>query len=61
MIGFGFILCLVSMIAGAVAAVSGFGIGSLITPLLSAQCGTGIAVAGVSIAHFLGTASRFWK
>lgn len=61
MILFAVILGIVSVIAGGVAAISGFGIGSLITPILTAQCGTGIAVAGVSIAHFLGTASRFWK
>lgn len=50
-----------AILAGAVASISGFGIGSLITPLLAFKVGTGIAVAGVSIAHFLGTAFRFWK
>lgn len=59
--GFTIILLAVSAIAGGIAAVAGFGIGSLITPLLAVKCGTGVAVAGVSIAHFLGTASRFWK
>jgi len=54
-------LFLVSVIAGAVASISGFGIGSLITPFLAFKVGAGIAVAGVSIAHFLGTAFRFWK
>ena len=52
---------MVSILAGAVAAISGFGIGSLVTPLLALKIGTGVAVAGVSIAHFLGTAFRFWK
>ena len=49
-----------AVIAGGVACISGFGIGSLITPLLAFKTGTSIAVAGVSIAHFLGTAMRFW-
>jgi len=39
----------VAMIAGAVASVTGFGIGSLITPVLSISVGTKIAVAMVSI------------
>src|ERR1700733_1387223 len=55
------LLVLVSVLAGAIASISGFGIGSLLTPLLAFKVGTGIAVAGVSIAHFLGTAFRFWK
>jgi len=58
---FDFILLVVSVLAGAVATISGFGIGSLVTPLLAIKCGTGIAIAGVSIAHFLGTALRFWR
>jgi len=57
---FEIILLVVAVIAGGVACISGFGIGSLITPLLALKIGTGIAVAGVSIAHFLGTALRFW-
>ncbi len=51
---------IVGVLAGGVATVSGFGIGSLLTPLLALKVGTGLAVAGVSIAHFLGTALRFW-
>jgi uncharacterized membrane protein YfcA len=53
-------LLLVSVLAGGVASISGFGIGSLVTPLLAMKTGTGVAIAGVSIAHFLGTALRFW-
>ena len=60
MIDFNIILFFVSVLAGGIASISGFGIGSLITPLLALKMGTGIAVAGVSIAHFLGTALRFW-
>lgn len=58
--GFEITLFIVSLLAGGIASISGFGIGSLVTPLLAMKTGTGIAVAGVSIAHFLGTALRFW-
>ena len=49
-----------SLIAGAVASVAGFGIGSILTPLLAVRVGTRIAVAAVSIPHVCGTAVRFW-
>ena len=45
---------------GVVASVTGFGIGSLLTPALAWQMDTRIAVAAVSIPHFVGTAFRFW-
>jgi uncharacterized membrane protein YfcA len=48
-----------SILAGAVAAVSGFGIGSLLTPLLAVRYGTKLAVAVVSVPHLVGTAARF--
>jgi uncharacterized membrane protein YfcA len=47
-------------LAGTVAAVAGFGIGSLLTPLLGLSLGTKLAVAAVSIPHVTGTAIRFW-
>jgi uncharacterized protein len=50
----------VGMCAGAIASVTGFGIGSLLTPTLGLQVGTKIAVAAVSIPHVIGTALRFW-
>jgi uncharacterized membrane protein YfcA len=53
-------LAVVAVMAGAVASLAGFGIGSLLTPLLALRTGIGIAVAGVSIAHFFGTALRFF-
>jgi uncharacterized membrane protein YfcA len=56
---FQFALAIVSLIAGGVASIAGFGIGSMLTPLLALKTGIGIAVAGVSIAHFCGTAIRF--
>lgn len=45
--------------AGAIAAVAGFGIGSILTPFLALSLGTPLAVAAVSLPHFVGTAVRF--
>jgi uncharacterized membrane protein YfcA len=53
-------LLLVSALAGALAAVTGFGIGSLLTPLLALRVDTRLAVAAVSVPHVVGTALRFW-
>jgi uncharacterized membrane protein YfcA len=50
----------VGVAAGGVAALAGFGIGSLLTPLLAVQSGTKLAVAAVAIPHAAGTALRFW-
>ena len=50
----------VAVIAGAVAAVSGFGIGSLLTPALALAVGTKAAVAVVAIPHAVATAVRCW-
>ena len=50
-----------ALIAGGVAAVSGFGIGSLLTPLLAAHYGTKLAVAVVSVPHLVASAVRFGK
>lgn len=54
-------LFIVSVLGGGIACISGFGIGSVITPVLALETGTGLAVAAVSIAHFLGTAVRYWR
>ena len=53
------LLTLAGIVARAIAAISGFGIGSILTPLLAAWVGTKLAVALVSIPHFIGTALRF--
>jgi uncharacterized protein len=52
---------LAGVLAGAVAAISGFGIGSLLTPVLASHVGTKVAVAAVSVPHLIGTAVRFAK
>lgn len=50
----------VAVVAGTIAAVTGFGIGSLLTPVLALQVDTRLAVAAVSIPHVIGTALRLW-
>jgi uncharacterized membrane protein YfcA len=50
-----------AVVAGAVASMAGFGIGSVLTPLLALRVGTKVAVAAVSIPHVIGTAVRFWR
>jgi uncharacterized protein len=54
------LLAAVGTLAGAVAAVAGFGIGSLLTPTLALETGTKVAVAAIAIPHFIGSAQRFW-
>lgn len=49
-----------AFLAGAIASVAGFGIGSILTPLLSLQTGTRLAVAAISIPHLVATFVRFW-
>ena len=52
-------LIVASLAAGAVASVTGFGIGSILTPTLSLWIDGRIAVALVAIPHLIGTAVRF--
>jgi hypothetical protein len=54
------LVVIVAVVAAAIAAVTGFGIGSLLTPLLALQVDTRLAVAAVSIPHVVGTALRLW-
>lgn len=54
------ILAIAGIVAGAVASIAGFGIGSILTPLLSLSFDAKVAVAAISIPHLLGTAFRFW-
>jgi uncharacterized membrane protein YfcA len=56
----GILLGAVAVVAGGIAAVTGFGIGSLLTPTLATQAGTKLAVAAIAVPHFVGTAQRFW-
>jgi len=51
----------VAILSGATASVVGFGIGSLLTPLLAARFGTDVAVAAITLPHALATAVRCWR
>ena len=51
----------VAVLSGATASVVGFGIGSLLTPLLAARLGMATAVAAVALPHALATALRAWR
>ena len=55
------LLFLAAIVAGAIAALAGFGIGSVLTPLLALSVGTKEAVVAVSIPHLVATAIRFWN
>jgi uncharacterized membrane protein YfcA len=54
------VLFVVAVLAGGVAAVAGFGIGSFLTPLLAIEFGTKTAVLLVAIPHACATAVRLW-
>lgn len=49
---------IVAILSGATATVVGFGIGSLMTPLLAIKFGTTTAVALVTLPHAAATAVR---
>jgi uncharacterized protein len=55
------LLFVAAILGGAIAALSGFGIGSILTPLLALSVGTKEAVIAVSIPHLVATAIRFWS
>ena len=50
-----------ALLSGATAAIVGFGIGSMLTPLLAVQLGTDVAVACVALPHAVATAMRCWR
>lgn len=52
---------LTGLVSGATAAIAGFGIGSLLTPLVATRFGMTTAVAVVAIPHALATALRAWR
>jgi uncharacterized membrane protein YfcA len=55
------LVLLVSILAGAIAAVSGFGIGSFLTPLLLLRFPAFDAVALVAVPHVWATGLRLWR
>lgn len=54
------LVIVVGAIAGAIASVAGFGVGSLLTPLVGLLTDIKVAVAVVSIPHLIATALRYW-
>jgi uncharacterized protein len=51
----------VAVLSGATASLVGFGIGSMLTPLLAVQLGMDRAVAAVALPHAIATAIRCWR
>jgi len=58
--GFELAVAASAVLAGVIASIAGFGIGSVLTPILALELGTKLAVAAVSIPHVIGTAIRLW-
>jgi uncharacterized membrane protein YfcA len=55
-----YILLAIAAAAGLIAAIAGFGIGSVLTPTLAIYYPAKLAVAAVSFPHFVATAYRLW-
>jgi len=60
MSSFAVIVGVLAFVAGATSAVAGFGIGSILTPLLALAIGAKLAVAAAAIPHFIGNGVRLW-
>ncbi len=58
---FEIVVTMCAIVSSAVASITGFGIGSIMTPLLSLEVELKAAVAIVSIPHFVATTERFWR
>jgi uncharacterized membrane protein YfcA len=54
-------ILLLAIASGAVAAVAGFGIGSVLTPAMSLALDVKVAVAAAAIPHLAGSAVRCWS
>jgi uncharacterized membrane protein YfcA len=55
------VVFIAGILSGVTAAIAGFGIGSVMTPLLATSLGVPLAVAAVSIPHAIATAVRAWR
>lgn len=55
------LLFVAAALSGTAASLVGFGIGSVLTPLLAQQVGMPLAVAAVAIPHAVATAVRCWR
>jgi uncharacterized protein len=52
---------LAALAGGGTAVVVGFGVGSMLTPLLAVEAGAKVAVALVAIPHLTASAVRYWR
>ncbi len=57
---FSLLVAAAAFLGAAIASVAGFGIGSVLTPVLALHAGTKVAVAAVALPHLVGSAQRFW-
>jgi uncharacterized protein len=55
------LIALMSFVAGATASIVGFGIGSLLTPVMAARFGTDLAIAAIALPHLSGGLLRGWR
>ena len=55
------LLFVAAVLSSATASIAGFGIGSVLTPLVALRVPTPVAVAAVAIPHVLATALRCWR
>ena len=55
------LVAMISFVAGATASIVGFGIGSLLTPIVAVRFGTDVAVAVVALPHLAGGLIRGWQ
>jgi uncharacterized protein len=58
-IGFTAVTVIVAIVAGGISSVAGFGIGSILTPLIAMRYGMKIAVSVVAVPHAIATLIRF--
>lgn len=58
---FGVLVAVAAIVAGGIASVAGFGIGSVLTPLVASREGMKLAVALVAVPHFAATVLRAWR
>jgi uncharacterized membrane protein YfcA len=52
---------LLALTAGGLASVVGFGIGSILTPVLALRLGAQVAIPAVAVPHLVATFLRWWK
>ena len=55
------LIALMSFVAGSRASVAGFGIGSLVTPVMAVRFGMDLAIAAVALPHLAGGLLRGWR